>query len=280
MTAVTALRAGEGHTQWEVPIEHVDRLKKDGFDIHHYPGAMRALTWDSGNPDSPYADKRVREAVEYAIDRKGITDGLSYNFWEPLFQYSSKKSNGYDPGLKGRPHNPEKARQLLKEAGYPNGFKTSLIGNSRGRQGDFYAAMQRDLQKVGIDVEVTFMDAGKYWFTILKGWKNGLIVYAQNAPINLSMQLDGLFKKNAARFPCMLRPLELQEVLTKAQKTTDDDIQRSLVKKGVRMISDKAVVVPLWTWSIINATHKTLHDTGYSATNRGQWEPANAWLSK
>ena len=222
----------------------------------------------------------VRKAISHAIDRKALIHGALFGLARPASCLYPSDQGSHNPDLMPVSYDPEKSRALLKEAGYPNGFKTKLFGNTRGRQGDFYAAIQQGFKEVGIEAEIEFMDAGKYWFTILKGWKNGLVVFAQNSPVNLNLQLNGLYQKDSARFVCLDRPLELQEILTKAEKVTDYDSQAPLIQEAVRMLHDKAVVVPLWTWSVVNATSTKLHDHGYSTANRGQWEPADAWLSK
>jgi len=280
MTAVTSLRAGEAHVMWETPVAKTAELKEHGFEINYYPGAIRGLASDSANPESIYANRKIREAVEYAIDREAISGALGYGYWGPVNQYSVKQCNGYNPDLKGRPYNPEKAKQLLKEAGYPNGFKTKLMSSTKQDVKDTLAALQGYLKEVGIDAELVFYDEGKYFLALIKGHKDGLLIYGQTLRRNQTEELNGLFKKGSARLPGMFRPIELQEVLTEAEKTPDYETQTSLTQKAVRIMSDEAVVLPLWSYAVINVKHKSLRDPGYSHAWRGQWTPENAWLSE
>jgi len=279
MTALASLRAGEVQAMWAAPADKAVELKKEGFKIIHFSASIRSLAADTANPESILANKKVREAVEYAIDRKSIAESLGRGYWEPVNQYSSRKYNGYNPDLIGRPYNPEKAKQLLKEAGYPNGFKTQLISSTTtGR--DVLAALQRDLMKAGIDAEILFYDLGKYRLKSLTGWKNGLLLFGANAPLNPTQDLNSLYTTGSVRFPSLFRPPELQKVLKEAVTVPDFKDQKSLVKKAVRMMSDMSVVIPLWTYTDIYVTHKSVRDPGFDGGRRGQWSPGGAWLSE
>jgi peptide/nickel transport system substrate-binding protein len=85
---------------------------------------------------SPLSDKKVRQALNYAVDKKAIIDNLFSGRAFPLNgQLLRKEQLGFDPSLKDYPFDPAKAKALLTEAGYPNGFE--IVFNSR------LAAMRR-----------------------------------------------------------------------------------------------------------------------------------------
>ena len=88
---------------------------------------LTASVPDSANPKSPFADLRVRQAAQYAIDTEAIAKTIFYGEVEPANQWIYKGHWGYNPSVVGYPYNPAKAKQLLAEAGYPNGFKTKLL---------------------------------------------------------------------------------------------------------------------------------------------------------
>ncbi|MBM7856069.1 peptide/nickel transport system substrate-binding protein [Desulfohalotomaculum tongense] len=107
----------------------------------------------------PFNNPKLRQAVSHAINRDAIV--------EHLYQGLATKANGplpsfipgYDKELKPYEYNPEKAKQLLAEAGYPNGLKVTLLTYTNPRPynpvGQKLAeAIQNDLKKVGIDVEI------------------------------------------------------------------------------------------------------------------------------
>jgi ABC-type transport system substrate-binding protein len=280
MTSMSALRAGEVHTWWEVPVDKVAELKKHGFEVLNYAARSRALAGDSANPQSIYADKRVREALEYALDKPAISKALGYGYWEPMNQNASKKSNGYNPGFVGRPYNPEKAKRLLTEAGYPNGLKLLFVSINTPQDRDAMALIQRYLKKVGIDAEIQFKDRGGYYAAANRGLKNAIIVFGQSIPLNLTLEHSGMFMKKSPRLPLMFRPPELQKAIGEAERTPDYDRQVLLTKKAVRIISEEAVMIPLWLQAVVNVTHTSVRDVNYSQAWRYQWTPENAWLSE
>lgn len=96
-------------------------------------------------------DVRVRQAINYALDRKLISQALFGKMAEPTVQLQSKGFLGYDPEIEKRyPYNPEKAKALLAEAGYPNGFELKLqyVNNTLSRF--LTMAVAGQLKKVGI----------------------------------------------------------------------------------------------------------------------------------
>jgi ABC-type transport system substrate-binding protein len=88
------------------------------------------IMFDSGNPDSPFANLKVRQAVMHAVDTEAIAKSVLNGLAVPTNQYNTPASPFYNPDVKGYPYDPEKAKQLLAEAGYPNGFKTKLTVES------------------------------------------------------------------------------------------------------------------------------------------------------
>ena len=76
---------------------------------------------------SPFQDIRVRKAVGYAIDKKTITEKLFLGFTKPYGDIVAPYEPGHDPkrAANPQPYDPEKAKKLLAEAGYPNGFDTT-----------------------------------------------------------------------------------------------------------------------------------------------------------
>ena len=113
------------------------------------------------NEPSPFHDIRVRHATSYAINRKAICEKVLFGAAETWGDIWSPKHPGYDPNIKPVPYDPEKAKALLKEAGYPNGFNTTFYC---GMFGDCLPAQAiiSDLAKVGIRVKLIELEFGTF----------------------------------------------------------------------------------------------------------------------
>jgi len=109
---------------------------------------------------SPFLDIRVREAASLAVDRKGICDRLLFGGSEPWGEVMSPYSFGFDPKIKPDPYDPERAKKLLAEAGYPNGFKTTL--NCTPGTKYWIEAIAANFAAVGIQSDIKVWEGGSY----------------------------------------------------------------------------------------------------------------------
>jgi peptide/nickel transport system substrate-binding protein len=116
---------------------------------------------DLAFPDipSPFKDIRVREAASLAIDRKAICEKILFGVAEPYGEQISGISLGYDSTVKPDPYDPERAKALLKEAGYPNGFDTTLNVTTTDLTAQAIAA---NLLEVGIKAKLNVLEAGTW----------------------------------------------------------------------------------------------------------------------
>ncbi|MCR4393342.1 MAG: ABC transporter substrate-binding protein, partial [Dehalococcoidales bacterium] len=126
MTGLLAFKSGEGQVLPVVQAKDADSLKQEGFTVIIAPASVVDLVPSSADPKSPLSDLRVRRAIDYAIDKKAIASSLGYGYYEPANQPFVSSVWAYNPEVVGYPYNPAKAKELLKEAGYPNGFKIPI----------------------------------------------------------------------------------------------------------------------------------------------------------
>ncbi len=116
---------------------------------------------------APFTDKRVRQAMNYAVDKDAINKGL-YGGATTASQGMPPVLWGYNKAVTPYPYDVEKARALLKEAGFPNGFSTEMMvyANPRGYNpvggAKLGEAVQGYLAKVGITIKITQYEWGAY----------------------------------------------------------------------------------------------------------------------
>jgi peptide/nickel transport system substrate-binding protein len=153
------LGRGDADIAWDLSAAQIAALKREPkFYVFQIPDlAMEYLGMDVKNVPA-FAKAGVRQAVRYAIDYDGIINDLLTGNGTPLQGVVPKGLFGYDPSLPFK-HDPAKAKSLLAEAGFGNGFAVELLtgtGTAAGgiSLGDLAAKVKNDLGTVGITANV------------------------------------------------------------------------------------------------------------------------------
>jgi len=163
---VLALEAGDVDVITRVPSADIARLEKEpGIVVTKTPSVgMQQFRFNVSR--KPYNDTRVRQAISYAINRRAIVDNLVSSFARPSTGALTPIMRGY-ANLGEIPYDPDKARALLKAAGYPNGFRTRIATTPRYPMGvELAEALAADLKKVGIEAAIDVIE----WGTMVTYW--------------------------------------------------------------------------------------------------------------
>ncbi len=164
-TRVAALLSGDVDFIQPVPPQDLERIEKNkDLTLVTMPGT-RVITFQlNQNRREELKDPRVRQAIVYAINNEGIVQKIMKGFATTAEQQSPKGYVGYVEDLKPR-FDLEKAQQLMKEAGYENGFTVSMIApNNRYVNDDKIAeAAAVMLSKINIKVDLKTMPKAQYW---------------------------------------------------------------------------------------------------------------------
>jgi peptide/nickel transport system substrate-binding protein len=255
-------------------------LKDAGFVIETWKPECWAIQPDAGNADSPYKDQKVREAVEYAIDRQALADAFGYGFWEAVDQIPGPDASIYNPNPPlVRNYDPEKAKQLLTEAGYPNGFKTSLVMLQFANQ-DQVVAVQAMLAEVGIDAElvipegpIKFNEATNTMHNILAWSPVDALSGSWNQGFWYSFMFEGSGNKNWLRSP------EWVELYNKSRAAPKEEI--ALDQAVTDQWTKEASVIPVTRGGNGWAHATYVMDGGWFSRSFSPWiKPWNIWLDK
>ncbi|MBI4321611.1 MAG: hypothetical protein HY675_24210 [Chloroflexi bacterium] len=285
MVQSAAFQAGEGHVIYRAPTTVAADLRTKGYEIigtggGALPASLDVLAPDTASPDSVFVDKRVREAIEYAIDKRAIAKAVGLGFWEAANQVVPQGYTGYNAGLEGRSYNPAKARQLLADAGYRDGFKTRIIAPTTAAK-DMLVAIQSNLKAVGVDVQLEAVPRARYNEYDTKGWNGGLIYVLMVLEPNVGNVLSRMMGSPVLRYVSLTRPTVWNDSLKGSRATADFETYKSLTEKAVKFAYDDAMVVPLFESALPFVVGPTAHDTGFLTTgHQTHWTPEKAWLSK
>lgn len=248
------LEQGGVHFMTGINIEDIPLLRKNPrIVVATKPGENLAyLAMNVTKP--PLNNVLVRRAVNMAVDReilvKTLYQGLGTVTNTPLPPILW----GYESSIKGYPHDPARARELLAKAGYPNGFSTSLWYPSTTReylpQAKAVAeAIQANLKEVGIICKLFTFDWGTYLNKTYNGEHEMALlgwVGDNGDPDNF---LYPLLDKDNARKPgsniAFYENNEVHKLILEAQQTLDQSRRAALYKRAQKIIAEEAPWVPL-----------------------------------
>jgi len=233
---IASLRAGDIDViGYDVSPENALLLEKDPrFKVYNGYTTTEVIL-STNNSRKPFDDVRVRRAMAYAIDREALIKGAMSGYGTPIGSHMDPGNPYYIDLTKLYPYNPEKAKQLLSEAGYPNGFEAVIKLPERfayaRRTGEIIVDM---LSKVGIRLKIELVEWGQWIDRIFKNADYDLTVIGHAEPFDIDIYANPkyYFRYDNPKF---------QETLKKAETEVNPKIRKELYATLQRMIAEDAV---------------------------------------
>jgi ABC-type transport system substrate-binding protein len=179
--ALLALKRGDVQIMGDVATPVIASIRGDAsLVLLTQPGlAVNGMAMPNEVP--PFTDKRVRQALNYAVDKQAIDKALYSDLATPMVSPLPEAQWGFDPSMKGYPYDPAKAKELLAAAGVKPGLKVELLAYSTPRGynpagPDLAVALQGYFQKVGIEADVRKLDIGAFLATVRSGKYQGMFI--------------------------------------------------------------------------------------------------------
>ena len=242
---LNALRSGQANVAL-IDARQIPEAKSAGLTIQV---VQKNALWDvyPNTKKGPLGDLRVRQAIMYAIDREGLAEAISNGSAKAARQLWSENSPYYVKELDGSyPFDQAKARALLAEAGYKDGFELSqlLLNNSEYRQ--LAEALQANLAEVGIKVKFDVVDVSQFPL-FFKQPPRGDVLMARyggrSDPVQTVFELVGTggpYAPGGAVSP------KIDEILNKVRAMAATDPARNgLMRDLAREVSEQAATLPV-----------------------------------
>lgn len=247
--AQAGVLAGELDWLYNVPNDIAQNLAASGYAKRLVGPSMRIgfILLDAAGitgSDNPLTQLAVRRAINYAIDRESIVKNLVGEGATVIHSGCNPVQFGCEQDVKRYPHNPEKARELLAEAGYSNGFELPLWAY---REPYVAEAIAQDLRDVGIDVDMRYVQlpvlnkarSGGAIPAYFGTWgAGGTADVAATLSVHWNLETD----RNLARDPAVA------QWVADAEKTRDKERRRELYSSALKRIADQAYWVPLYVY--------------------------------
>ncbi len=246
-TRVLQLRAGQIHLAGFLPPTQMGDVEKDPKLDLVKAKLFRMIYVGMNNQIKPFDNVLVRRAVNYAVDTKTIIEKVMFGIGTISRGPFGPSIWGYDPEFEkmGYRHDPAKARQLLKEAGYPNGFDIEFWHPSGRYTADKIAAeaIQSNLANVGIRVKLRTGGWALVAPTIRKG-KAPIFFYGFGAGLgdgdtvlyNKFHSSNWGRKGNYTRY----KNPDMEKLVEEARGVTDPAKRKALYKKAAKIVIDDA----------------------------------------
>ncbi|MDD7972255.1 ABC transporter substrate-binding protein [Roseinatronobacter alkalisoli] len=268
---VAALLAGDVQMIENPPTQDIARIEGDGFVISSgLSNRVIYIALDQGDAPTPgiagdtnpLQDARVREALALAIDREAIQQRLMLGLSEPAGELLPAPMFGTNPDRPAIPYDAERARELLADAGYPDGFQI-VLGTPNDRyinDGAISQAVAQMWTQVGVQTEVdakTFSafiaDRNGFNFSaFLAGWGAG--TGEMSSPLGaLVATRDPDRSLGGTNFARHSNP-DIDDRLVEALQTVDDAERERLLREASAIAMDTFAIVPihyeLTTWAL------------------------------
>jgi peptide/nickel transport system substrate-binding protein len=268
-TRVAKLKAGEVDFIRSIPFTEVKPLEKspDFKVVKLNTNAPTAgVTFGSKNPKMPWYDKRVRLAMALAIDCQSIIHNLLQDQAIHLTALAPGEL-GYDPEVKPYPYDPKRAKALLAEAGYPNGFDirmTYAMGARVAMAQEVVEAVASYFEAVGIRTKLV----GEEQATMVINRKKTLDPKAEYIAYWTAGFAGGVdpthtltrWMTTGGGAPLWSHP-EVDKMVAEARATIDDKKRAELIKKAVRIIHEEVASIPILTNVCYFGMKKNVHFT-------------------
>ncbi|RMF85073.1 MAG: ABC transporter substrate-binding protein [Nitrospinota bacterium] len=269
-TRVAALLRGEIDVAEAVPVVDIPRIERSpNARVIRKPGLrLIYLAFDTkrkfggpppeGSPGipegqpNPFLDKRVRQAIYYGVNEDELLQYVMEGSGQAAAQMIPPPVFGYIPDLERYPYDPEKAKKLLAEAGYPQGFSVRLdTPNDRYINDEELAvAIAGQLKKIGLNVTVNAQPRAIFFPKLMRQYENSfhLSGWAGSIGAYNLLALVGCFDKKTgfgrANYGQYCNP-ELDEVIKTINRTIDPKERMKYFRKAAEIIHEEVPKIPL-----------------------------------
>lgn len=281
-TGMAALLSGEIDFISPIPLQDVPRMKeREGFTVHEGVEARvimfgfkhdgsELMFSDDVSGKNPFQDVRVRTAAYQSIDVDTLIDKIMRGNAQAAAQLVSDTMNGYSDSLGERlPYDPDAAKALLAEAGYPDGFSFGLqCPNDRYINDESICkAAASMMAKVGLNAKLTSMPVRNYWPELredkfdmyLLGWSPG--TFDAEHPIRFLAATPNAEKKLGSWNFGGYSNARVDELLPMIQTELDEGKRQAMVDEVHTTLQDERAYIPMYVQPLIWASRDNIELT-------------------
>lgn len=260
------------------------QLDKNFTDIaQSYPdlAQIKYVMFSSGDESSPFHDLNVRLAVMHAIDWEGYAYSLTGGKGIPLTQFGVPGAWSYDENCDFIEYNTDIAKQMLADAGYPNGFNTTIT--TIASNNSIAVLLQASLAEIGITAEIKTIESADFNSQKAEGtFEGGLITGAGASKMDFTNNYVRLYSSKGVNYLKMLaHPKDYEDALFGALAATTIEEKQTLLKQAsVKLVNEHALLFPVAGVFPACYVQDGVEGTGFYQVVSVQWTPEAIYRAK
>lgn len=205
------------------------------------------------NAREPFSDKRVRQALMMAVDRSMIVDGAWSGFGTPIGSHYTPNDRGYQDMTGVYPYDPEKAKALLAEAGYPDGFSFTIKAPQMAYAQRTSQILQALFAQVGVTMEIETTEFPAKWVAdVLKASDYDMTIVAHAEPMDIDIYARDPYYFN-------YKNPAFNDVLQRIEATSDPAEQEALYGEAQKILAEDVPALFLFVMPKLGVWNKKLN---------------------
>ncbi|WEG17004.1 glutathione ABC transporter substrate-binding protein [Alkalihalophilus pseudofirmus] len=249
LTRIAELETGGAHIIFPVSPSDVTRVENTPEVSLDRTNSV-SLSYIGFNMDKePFDDERVRQAISMAINKEGIISGILDDTGIPAVGPLAPDVFGFDDSVEPLGYDTEAAQELLAEAGFEDGFSTTIWTNDSRERMAIAEYVQAELAKINVDVSIEILEWGAYLEQTANGQHDMFILGWSVVTGDADYGMYPLFHSSnvgEAGNRTFMQDAELDEILEEARQTADEETRLGLYKQAQEMLVEDAPMIYLY----------------------------------
>jgi ABC-type transport system substrate-binding protein len=285
LVAATSLNTGEIQGMVTENYSIVEQLNAyDGITAQAaaLPSYYYTMCFNMQSGD-PCADVLVRKAISYAIDTQALIDTLTFGYAVQTDQWCKTDSPFYNEDVEGQPYDPAKAKELLSEAGYPDGFSTTITYASTTLLNNVAQIIQEQLAAVGIQATLQAIEGAAY-VNYIGGWDEGMLIHTMGAESGAASQYASTFYQYDG-FGLGVNAFEVSDELDAITTSitsamTSDEIAERTQAVAKKVIDEDVMIKVIFGTQAIAFVRDEVKDHNFCTVQNMREDVWQTWISE
>lgn len=268
---IADLETGNSHMIMGYEGSHLSQIEESEV-MEPYTLYNMAVQYIGFNTESePLDDKRVRQAISHLVDRQEIIDGIYSGSGRLPKGIVTSELLGYDESLEGYPYDVERAKELMKEAGYEDGFEISILTNDDDERINVAVYLQEALEEVNVKADVEQLEWGAFLEKAGQGEHDIFIQGAPNSTGDPDQMLWDVFHSSMKGHQgnrTFFDNEAFDQLLQEGREASSDEAREEIYKEAQAILEEEAPMIYFRETESMNAQSEEVEGLYIDQFNR------------